>query len=128
MFAGHNGYVTSMIYEKKRDYLISSGEDQTLRWWNMESTENVKIIKCPTAYVLKIYQEEFLITGHENGEIRFWDLGLKRLICLKTAKVFIRGLAVVDSNKDQTQRTDIAGGIQKIIYGEFNDLAIMQTP
>lgn len=64
MFAGHNGFVTCMIFDEKRQYLISSGEDKTLRWWNIESTENVKIIRSPMINVMKIYQNEFLITGH----------------------------------------------------------------
>lgn len=36
---------------------------------------------------------------------------MKRLICKKNTKVFVKGLAIVDSNVVSEEETDVPGGI-----------------
>ena len=113
-FAGHNGYVSAIEIDSKRGNLISSGEDATLRWWRLSSCELIKTIRCSPSRVMDIYENEFLVSGHASGEVKFWDLSMKRLICQKNASVFV-----------DTVRVDKDGNI---LYGEFNSVVYLKSP
>lgn len=112
--AGHNGQVRTMTYHDNMNRLISAGEDSTLRFWNLETCECVKTLRCPEAHCLAIYKGEYLLSGHTGMEVRFWDLGLLRLICIKTTKIFVETIQVTRDGR--------------IIYPEYNMLVVLKSP
>lgn len=113
-FAGHNGFVRSMVYDKKANRLITGGEDDTLRFWSVESCAMLKVIAVAETRCMEIWMDEYLITGHSSFEVKFWDLGLTRLICEKKTKIFVDQIRIA------------AGG--KIIYPEYNNLVVLKNP
>lgn len=113
MLTGHNGYVTAMEMDKKRNYLISSGEDATIRWWELNSCECLKTVRVAVSYTFDIWDEEFLVSGHRDGKIRFWDLGLKRVITEQGFGVFVDSVRVLDG---------------KVVFGEYNAIVFMKVP
>ena len=55
VFTGHRSYVTSLLYIKERDVMISGSGDGTLRIWNMSTYQCDKVIKG-VDYCFSLYQ------------------------------------------------------------------------
>lgn len=113
-FSGHTGFVLSMAYDKKYNRLLSGSEDDTLRFWSVESCQLLKVINCKEPRCMDIWQGEYLVTGHSNMEIKFWDLGLTRLICKKRTKIYVDAIKVTSDGR--------------IVYPEYNTFCILKNP
>ena len=147
-FRGHTKPVRSLKLFKKRNQLISSAEDHTLRFWNLDSAVCLKTLRMCEAHVMEIFEGDFLVSGHVDMKLRFWDLGLMRLLCEKESKIFVEGLVVV-GNKDDGSGDDeraklvrqIRGedelvwgggkgsvsGTGRIVFGEYNELVFLKN-
>ena len=113
-FSGHSGQIMSMAVDQKFNRLITGADDDTIRFWGIDSCQLLKVIACSETRCMEIWQQEYLITGHASFEVKFWDLGLTRLICQKRTKVFVDSLHI--------------GADGKIIYPEYNQLVILKNP
>jgi WD40 repeat protein len=73
-FVGHVDYVRALVHDKKRNYLLSGGEDQTIRFWNWDSGDNFKSIACGSAVLcLDVWENEYVVCGVSGCSIMFWD-------------------------------------------------------
>ena len=113
-FTGHTGYIKALAYDKKYNRLISGSEDDTLRFWSMDSCQLLKVFNCNETRCMEIWQDEYLVTGHSSFEIKFWDLGLTRLICKKRTRVFVDSIHITTDGR--------------IVYPEYNQLVILKNP
>ena len=66
---GHNGSVTSLLYIKERNILISGSIDETLILWNATTYHCVMVIKADCLWNNALYQldKDRVIVGHFNG-------------------------------------------------------------
>ena len=114
-FVGHINFVRCVAYDKKRKYLVSGGEDETIRFWNYDSQDNFKTITINSAILcLDLWEGEYVVCGNSNCSILFWDLNLKRLICQKKCKIFPTVIKVTSDGR--------------IIYPEYNSQMILKNP
>ena len=51
-FSGHNGFVRAIEFDKKRNTLLTGGEDETLRFWSFESCECLKALRTTEMHSL----------------------------------------------------------------------------
>ena len=114
VFSGHTDYVTSMCIDVKYNRLISSAADHTIRFWSIDTCTLLKVISTDAARCMNIWSNEYLLTSHDSFHIKFWDLALTRLLCVKNTKIFVNKLHVANDGK--------------IIYPEYNSLVILKNP
>ena len=100
VFKGHTKPVRSLKLFKRRGQLISSAEDNTLRFWNLDSGHCIKTLRVAEAHILEVFEGDFLVSGHVDMKLRFWDLGLRRLICEKESKIFVDAFVVLGNSDD----------------------------
>lgn len=114
-FVGHVNFVRCLAYDKKRNYIVSGGEDETIRFWNYDSQDNFKTITVNSAIqCLDLWEGEYVVCGNSNCSILFWDLNLKRQICLKKCKIFPTAIKVTKDGR--------------IIYPEYNSQIVLKNP
>ena len=113
-FSGHSGQIRSMAVDIKNNRLITGSDDDTLRFWSIESCQMLKVISCTEPRSMVVYQNQYLITGNADFTVKFWDLGLSRLICVKKTKIHVDTVQVTNDNK--------------ILYAEYNDLVMLKNP
>ena len=90
---GHSNYVTSLLYIKERDIMISGSNNGTLRLWNMATYQSDKIINgvycCNTNAIYQIDNDR-VIVGHKNG---FYIVNIDK--CVKVQEVLDKSLGFV---------------------------------
>ena len=67
MLEGHRDWVTSLLYIKERDMMISSSDDDTLRLWNLSTYQCENIIKevnsCSLNSLYQIDKDRVIVGG-----------------------------------------------------------------
>lgn len=73
-YSGHSDHVTSVRFNYSRKGLISTSKDNTIRLWNISTTQNTST-PCPSPInnVDLTWSETLLATTHKK-DMRFWDL------------------------------------------------------
>ena len=70
---GHWEYVTSLLYIKERDILISGSSDVTLRLWNMSTYQCITVIEgvkcCNTNSLYQIDKDRVIVGGVNSFSI-----------------------------------------------------------
>ena len=69
VLTGHSRDVTSLLYIKERDILISQSFDVTLRLWNMSTYQCITVIegvKCFTNYLYQIDKDRVIVGGYDS--------------------------------------------------------------
>lgn len=113
-FSGHTGQIRSMAVDSKFNRLITGADDDTIRFWSIESCQMLKVIPCVEPRSMEIYQNQYLITGNADFTIKFWDLGLTRLICMKKTKIHVDTVKIASDGR--------------IMYPEYNEIVILKNP
>ncbi|MEM7774953.1 MAG: serine/threonine-protein kinase [Pseudomonadota bacterium] len=74
-FRAHEGGVTSIVFARAGNWLVTTGADNTLKIWSPRSTTPVRTIQLEhgAATALAI-RGDVAITGHDEGDIAVWDL------------------------------------------------------
>ena len=83
---GHSDKVTSLLYIKEKDIMISGSVDGTLLLWNMSSYQCNKTIKgvyCCWTNALYQIDNDRVIVGHRNG---FYIVNIDKCVVEKTIK------------------------------------------
>jgi WD40 repeat protein len=106
-FVGHSNFVRAIEFDKKKGWLISGGEDCTLRFWNYESCDNFKTISigCPLLS-LDFWEAEYVVCGGADCSIYFFDMNMLRLVTKKKCKIFPTQVKVLKDSR--------------IVYTEYN--------
>ena len=66
---GHSNSVTSLLYIKERDVMISGSHDETLRIWNMSTYQCDKVIegvKCSPNSLYQIDKDRVIVGGEDS--------------------------------------------------------------
>ena len=67
---GHSFFVTSLLYIKERDILISGSRDDTLHLWNMSTYQCDKVIEgvdcCFTNSLYQIDKDRVIVGGYDS--------------------------------------------------------------
>lgn len=73
-YAGHSDLVTSVRFNYSRKGLISAGKDNTIRMWNIATTQHM-MTQSPSRInnIDLTWSETILATTHMR-DIRFWNL------------------------------------------------------
>ena len=70
MLKGHSNIVTSLLYIKERDILISGSDDETLRIWHMSTYQCDKVIEgvdcCSTNSLYQIDKDRVIVGERET--------------------------------------------------------------
>ena len=66
---GHWDYVTSLLYIKERDVMISGSYDETLHLWNMSTYQCITVIEgvdcCSTNSLYQIDKDRVIVGGYD---------------------------------------------------------------
>lgn len=76
-FSSHSGPVSSVLFDPFQNSSLFSGSwDHSVRLWDLEQKSNVVTLNCEKVVVSMTYCKELklLVTGHEDGVMRLWDL------------------------------------------------------
>lgn len=125
---GHKGWVRTLAINEK--YLVSGGEDKTIRLWDLKSVEESSI---PEKYVLNGHEDKiltvsldpntnFIASGSADKTIRLWDFEGNQLgSSLKGHTDWVRSISIlshfnnqfiVSASRDSTIRIwDLEGNI-----------------
>jgi len=114
-FYGHNSWVSSVALSSDCKTFISTGEDNTVRWYHIPSLKLLRIIKLKSRIlsmamsnnnVKNIYT---VVLGSVNSEVQVWDLIEGKLLkTLKNDKGHKDSVNSVKFNLDDTKI--ISGG------------------
>ena len=72
-FKGYTGYITSAVYSKNEEYVLSASSDGTIREWNRDSGECVKVYSADKASVNRVIYStdgKNILCGINNGTIK----------------------------------------------------------
>ena len=88
---GHTRSITAVIVNKDFNLAITSSEDYSLRIWDLQSEVIKSILQGfssnPTCIRFSPIDENIIISGDTNGEIKIWDLSNKK--CISTIEAHI---------------------------------------
>ncbi len=73
---GHRGFVNAVSWNPAGDEVVSAGEDNLIRIWNVESGQQSMLLAGHTAQVHSVDWSPAgnqIASGGEDGVIRFWD-------------------------------------------------------
>jgi len=74
--AGHNSFVSSMLFWPDGRTLASSSGDQTIRIWDIQNRSCIDILRGHTLEVYRLAlmpDGKTLVSGSKDGEVSFWD-------------------------------------------------------
>ena len=77
-FNGHTGKIISVAISSDNTFIISGSEDKTIRIWDVESAECIKILEGHTSRVQSIAlskNNQFVVSGSFDKTVRLWDRG-----------------------------------------------------
>ncbi len=97
---GDIGVIKSVAISKDGRYVISGGEDKTIRVWETE-TGKVKELKGHTGsvtYVAISLDDKYVVSWGKDNIIRVWDIETGKEI--KELEVYIKGVTSVAISKD----------------------------
>jgi WD40 repeat protein len=74
--SGHHGRVPSVAYSPDGAYIVSGGEDSTLRLWNAVRGQHIATFQGHTRPVWSVAfspDGQSIVSGSEDGTVRRWD-------------------------------------------------------
>ena len=86
--AGHTGPVTRIIYSPDGRLIATASKDKTIRLWNAMTGMSAATLDWHGASVqlLGFADAGSLVSGHEDGTIRVWDVNAARLLFSEDAE------------------------------------------
>jgi WD40 repeat protein len=76
-FVGHAGAVYWLALSPDGRTLLSTGEDYTLRLWDVESGQQIRALQAPAAYsycAIFVDDGRKVLSGHMDGAMKLWDV------------------------------------------------------
>jgi WD40 repeat protein len=87
---GHEGPIASACFTPDGRRLVSLGEDQTLRWWDVESGQQFAVLRGPgcSPPLCAVFSPDArrMAFRHEDGKVAVWDTETGREIALLPVK------------------------------------------
>ncbi|MCQ2821527.1 MAG: WD40 repeat domain-containing protein, partial [archaeon] len=93
---GHIGDVNSLVWSHDGSYFASSGEDKTIRFWDLKSNKTSALIDAgrfssinDISLTNSFSNSVLVAAAHSNGKISIWDFGRKTLVKeIKNSSIF----------------------------------------
>jgi hypothetical protein len=97
---GHKGAVNASVYSADGRTLITSGDDATIRVWNIPSAALTRTIELDDGPAVSLaISGTKVLSGHANGQIVLWDFErAEKLATFKRNDAQIWGLAFVGAD------------------------------
>ncbi|XP_068025784.1 LOW QUALITY PROTEIN: F-box/WD repeat-containing protein 10-like [Melanerpes formicivorus] len=84
-FSGHAGSIKALLLNEKNGFVLSTGFDLSIRYWNIHNGACLKIFHGHSGTVTCLdYHGEHFVSGARDGTLKVWHLQLGR--CLRTLK------------------------------------------
>ncbi len=77
----HTGSVTGIAVSRTGEIMLSSGNDKTLRLWDVAAARCLKVLEGHTEAVTSVSMSadaRWAASGSEDGDVRIWDLNGRR--------------------------------------------------
>lgn len=104
-YGGHEDAIVSVLYfppnkeSYEAEYLVSAGEDNTIRFWNSYDMKERNIFHCEHNEITALGYSNLcrvLITGHENGELRLWNPETGSHIAVRCHKNSVTTMVIIN--------------------------------
>lgn len=69
---GHSGAVHCVLF-RGNDQIISGSADHSVRLWNAETLDNLMTFNTESVVTTIQDHQDLVITGHPEGQMKFWD-------------------------------------------------------
>ncbi|XP_064007900.1 F-box and WD repeat domain containing protein 10B [Pogoniulus pusillus] len=85
LLSGHAGSIKALFLQEKKGFLLSTGYDLSIRYWDLQSGDCLKIFygHRMTVTCLDLHGEHF-VSGARDGTLKVWNLALGK--CLRTLR------------------------------------------
>ena len=77
MLQGHTDYVRCVAKTSNNKYIVSGGEDKTVRIWNLKAKTQEAVLQGHTDLVTSIAitsDSKYIVSGGKNNTVRIWNL------------------------------------------------------
>ncbi|MCA1558136.1 MAG: WD40 repeat domain-containing protein, partial [Acidobacteria bacterium] len=121
---GHDGPVRDVSYSPDGKFIVTAGWDNTVRVWNAQTGESVKVLKEHTNHVLGVkYSRDgrYIVSGSADKTVRVWDTATWEVTTLRSTNLRA-GVYHVDISSD-SRFIAAASDSQVIIFDWLNDKA-----
>ncbi|OFY67675.1 MAG: hypothetical protein A3H98_03835, partial [Bacteroidetes bacterium RIFCSPLOWO2_02_FULL_36_8] len=99
-FQGHNGKIVSASFATDGETIATASEDNTCRIWS-QNGNTLHILKANDLFMLALFtpNSQRVLTTHNSGAIRIWDLTQKETRVLRNHVEYVWDVTVSQSGK-----------------------------
>ena len=89
---GHIDTVLSVSVSRDDRFIVSGGEDRTVRVWEVRGGQQVKLMDCHTRDVVSVAWSgdgRYIVSGGEDNIVRVWEVDEQVCVCTHILSAYV---------------------------------------